>query len=145
MDIVNDAYDQIAHGYANKCMVFLICLGFSVIWVKYLPSSPFCSVVTTVTPINSLLLAPPEKPKTLLSSVQPFSHVRLFVTPWIAAHQASLSITNSWSLLKLMSIKSMMPSSHLILCHPLPFLPPIPPSTRVCSNESTLCIRWPKY
>ena len=63
----------------------------------------------------------------------------------IAARQASLSITNSWSSLKLMSIESVMPSSHLILCHPLLLLPPIPPSIRVFSNESTLCMRWPKY
>ena len=80
-------------------------------------------------------------------SVQ-FSHssrVRLFVTPWIAAHQASLSITNSWSLPKPMSIKSVMRSSHLILCHPLLLLPPIPPSIRVFSNQSTLRMRWPKY
>ena len=80
-----------------------------------------------------------------LSSVQSFSSVRLFPTPWIAARQASLSITNSWSLLKLMSIESVMPSSHLILCRPLLLLPPIPPSVRVFSNESALCMRWPKY
>ena len=80
-----------------------------------------------------------------LSSVQLLSCVRLFVTPWIAARQASLSITNSWSLLKLMPIKSVMPSSHLILCRPLLLLPPIPPSIRVFSNESTLRMRWPKY
>ena len=79
------------------------------------------------------------------SSVQSLSHVRLFVTPWIAARQASLSITNSWSSLRLTSIESVMPSSHLILCHPLLLLPPIPPSIRVFSNESTLCMRWPKY
>ena len=79
------------------------------------------------------------------SSVQSLSRVRCFVTPWIAAHQASLSITNSWSLLKLMSIMSVMPSSHLILCRPLLLLPPIPPNIRVFSNESTLCMRWPKY
>ena len=66
-------------------------------------------------------------------------------TPWITAHQAFLSITNSRSLLKLMFIKSVMPSSHLILCHPLLLLSPIPPSIRVFSNESTLCMRWPKY
>ena len=77
-------------------------------------------------------------------SVQSLSCVPLFVTPWIAAHQASLSITNSWSSPKLMCIKSVMPSSHLILCHPL-LLPPIPPSIRVFSNESTLLMRWPKY
>ena len=77
--------------------------------------------------------------------VQSLSHVWLFVTPWIAACQASLSITNSRSLLKLMSIESVMPSSHLILCHPLLLLPPIPPRIRVFSNESTLHVRWPKY
>ena len=80
----------------------------------------------------------------IFSSVQSLSHIRLFVTPWITACQASLSITNSRSLPKLMSIKSVMPSSHLILCHPLLLLPLIPPSIRVFSNESTLRIRWPK-
>ena len=79
------------------------------------------------------------------SSVQSLSLVRLFATPWIAAHQASLSIPNSWSSLKLMSIESVMPSSHLIFCRPLLLLPPIPPSIRVFSNESTLHKRWPKY
>ena len=80
-----------------------------------------------------------------ISSVQSLSHVWFFVTPWIAAHQASLSITNSQSSLILMTIKLVMPSSHLILCHPLLLLPPVPPSIRVFSNESTLCMRWPKY
>ena len=80
----------------------------------------------------------------VFSSVQ-FSCVRLFATPWIPACQASLSITNSWSSLRLTSIESVMPSSHLILCHPLLLLPPIPPSIRVFSNESTLRMRWPKY
>ena len=79
------------------------------------------------------------------SSVQSLSHVWLFATSWIAARQASLSITNSRSLLKLMSIESVMPSNHLILCHPLLLLPPIPPSSRLFSNESTLHMRWPKY
>ena len=79
------------------------------------------------------------------SSIQLLSRVRLFATPWISAHQASLSITNSQSLLKLMPIESVMPSSHLILCHPLLLLPPIPPRIRVFSNESALCIRWLKY
>ena len=79
------------------------------------------------------------------SSVQSLSHVRLFVSPWIAACQASLSITNSRSSLRLMSIESVMPSSHLILGHPLLLLLPIPPSIRVFSNESTLRMRWPKY
>ena len=81
----------------------------------------------------------------LFTSVQSLSHVRLFATPWIAARQASLSITNSRSSLKLMSIKSVMPSSHLILCHPLLLLPSIFPSIRVFSNELALRIRWPKY
>ena len=79
------------------------------------------------------------------SSVQSLSHVRLFATPRITAHQASLSIANSWSSLKLMSIELVIPSSHLILCRPLLLLAPIPPSIRVFSNESTLCMRWPKY
>ena len=79
------------------------------------------------------------------SSVQSLSRVQLFATPWIAARQASLSITNPRSSLRLTSIELMMPSSHLILCRPLFFLPPIPPSIRVFSNESTLRTRWPKY
>ena len=81
----------------------------------------------------------------LFSSVQSLSHVRLFVTPWTAAQRASLSITNSQSSLRLTSIESVMPSSHLILCRPLLFLLPILPSIRVFSNESTLRMRWPKY
>ena len=78
-------------------------------------------------------------------SDQSLSRVRLLVTPWIAAHQASLSITNSRSWPRLTSIESAMPSSHLILCHPLLLLPPNPPSIRVFSNKSTLHMRWPKY
>ena len=80
-----------------------------------------------------------------LSSVQSLSHVRLFVTPWTEARQASLFITNSQSLLKLMSIELVMPSSHLILCRPLLLPPSIFPSIRVFSNESVLRIRWPNY
>ena len=79
------------------------------------------------------------------SSVQSLSHVWLFATPWIAACQASLSITNSRSSVRLTSIESVMPSSHLILFRPLLLVPPIPPSIRVFSNESTLHMRWPKY
>ena len=82
---------------------------------------------------------------TVTSSVQSLSHVRLFVTPWTTARQASPSITNSRSLLKVISIQSVMPSNHLILCHPLLLLPPIPSSIRVFSNESALHIRWPNY
>ena len=80
-----------------------------------------------------------------VSSVQSLSRVRLFASPWTAAHQASLSITNSRSLLKLMSIRSVMPSNHLIPFRPLPLLPPIFPSIRVFSNELVVHIRWPKY
>ena len=80
-----------------------------------------------------------------LNSVQSLSHVQLFVTPWTAACQASLSITNTWSLLKLMSIESVIPSNHFILCRPFLFLPSIFLSIRVFSSESALCIRWPKY
>ena len=79
------------------------------------------------------------------SSFQLLSRVWLFVTPWTAARQASLSITNSWSLLKRMYIESVMPSNHLILCRPLLLPPSIFPSMRVFSNESILCIRWPKH
>ena len=81
----------------------------------------------------------------LFSSVQSLSHVRFFVTPWTAACQASLSTTNFRSLLKFMSIESVMPSNHLILCHPLLLPPSLFPSIRVFSSESVLRIRWPKY
>ena len=81
----------------------------------------------------------------MFRSVQSVSQVQHFVTPWTAKHQASLFITNSWSLLKLMSIESVMPSNHLILCHPLLFLPSVFPSIRVFSKELALCIKWPKY
>ena len=93
--------------------------------------------------LNKLFFKVPLEDSVQFSSV--LSRVRLFATPWIAAHQASLSITNSRSSLRLMSIESVMPSSHLILCRPLLLLPPIPPSIRVFSNESTLCMKWPKY
>ena len=86
-----------------------------------------------------------ERFSKIFSSVQSLSHVRLFATPWTAAFQASLSITNSWSLLKLMSIESVIPSNHLVLCCPLLLPPSIFPSIRVFSNESVLLIRWPKY
>ena len=95
--------------------------------------------------MDSLPLSHPGSPFATFSSVQLLSHVRLFATPWTAAHQASLSITNSQSLLRLMSIDSVMPSNHLILCHhSLLLLPPIFPSIRVFSNESVLPIKRPK-
>ena len=86
-----------------------------------------------------------EKLKSLLMKVQSLNRVQLFAVPWTAAHQASLSITNSRSLLKLMSIESMIPSNHITLCHCLLLLLSIFPSTRVFPSESVLCIRWPKY
>ena len=94
------------------------------------------------------LLSTPQESLPLqhsFSSVQSLNCVQLFVTPWTAAHQASLYITNSQSLLKLMSIELVMPSNHLILCHPLLLLPSVFLSIRVFSSESVLCIRWPKY
>ena len=109
------------------------------------------------TPVFSLLLshslvsrgwrnnASPDFRYIQFSSVQLLSRVQLFVTPWTAACQASLSITNSQGLLKLMFIESVMPSNHQTLCHPLLLLPPVPPSIRVFSNESSLHMRWPKY
>ena len=125
------------------------CYSFKSSHPRLLPQSPkvwylhlclFCclsyKVIVTIF-LNSIYIY------IQFSSFQSLSCVRLFATPWIAARQASLS--NSQSSLKLMSIESVMPSSHLILCHPLLLLPPIPPSIRVFSNESTLCMRWPKY
>ena len=99
------------------------------------PWLPLLSPASSLPPITFLSF----------SSVQSLSHVRLFVTPWTVACQASLPITNSWSLLRLRSIKSMMPSNHLILCRSLLLLPSVFPSIRVFSNESALHIRWPKY
>ena len=96
-----------------------------------------CGVLSLWTALVSVILQ--------FSSVQSLSRVRLFATPWITAHQASRFITNSQSSLKLMCTESVIPSSHLILCHPLLLLLPIPPSLRVFSNESTLCMRWAKY
>jgi len=99
-------------------------------------------------PFPFVLISLPFSPNRLslpVSSVQSLSRVQLFATPWTVARQASLSIANSWSLLKLMSIESVMPSSHLILCHSLFLLPSIFPSIRVFSSESVLCNKWPKY
>ena len=86
-----------------------------------------------------------SNPSVQLSSIQLLSHVQIFATSWMVACQASLFITNFWSLIKLMSIELVMPSNHLILCHPLLLLPLIFPSIRVFSNESALHIRWTKY
>ena len=113
-------------------------LPMSQLWRKALSIGHFTLFLTLYSCLQLL--------SQISQSVSQFSgSVRLFVTPWIAARQASLSITNSWSSLRLTSIESVKPSSHLILCHPLLLLPLIPPSIRVFSNESTLRMRWPKY
>ena len=112
------------------------------LWGSQLPAFRFFLDFLLVAYFNKLL---PSVTWFQFSSVQSLTRVLLFVTPLFAACQASLSITNSLSLCKLMSIKSVMPSSHLILCLPLLLLPPIPPSIRVFSNESTPHMRWPKY
>ena len=125
----------------------ILCLSFTISWSLH-------KLVSTelVMPSNHLIFCHPLlllcSIFTRLSSVQLLSHVQLCVTPWTSAFQASLSITNSQSLLKLIysnSIESVMPTSHLILCHPRLYLSSIFPSIRVFSNESALCIRWPKY
>ena len=108
----------------------------------------FCAHLPPVFPKQALTPTPETLPGRItwaVSSVQSLSRVQLFATPWTVARQASLSIANSWSLLKLMSIESVMPSSHLILCHSLFLLPSIFPSIRVFSSESVLCNKWPKY
>ena len=119
-------------------------------------SAPLDNLSTNQYPLNNPFSAHTRQSPFLLfvmrlpgwyqfSSVQWLSHVQLFATPWTAARQASLSITNSRSLLILMSIESVMPSNHLILCHSIPFPPSIFPNIRLFSNESVLRIRWPKY
>ena len=109
----------------SQCILILVKVNL--LWNRKSPNVPCCHEHTVFVAIQSLSL------------------VWLFATPWTAACQASLSITNSCSMLKLMPIKSVMPSNHLILCHPLLLLPSIFPSSRVLSIESVLCIRWPKY
>ena len=108
------------------------------------PGIKLASLCLLLWQVESLPTEPPGKPKDMCS-VQLLSHVWLFTTLWTAEYQGSLSITNSWSLLKLMSIKSVMPSNHLILSCPLLLLPSIFPSIRVFSKESVLSIRWPNY
>ena len=133
-------------------------MSFSNAWKWKVKVKLFSRVRLFTTPWSAAYQAPPPMgfprqeywsgvplPLPQFSSDQSLSRVQFFVTPWIAARQASLSITNSQSLLKLMSIKSVMSSSHLILFHPFLFPPPTPPSIRVFSNESTLHMRWPKY
>ena len=125
-------------------MLFFLQLAYRQDQSRYYGDCLLGFITSFHMPFN-LLLWPLKVPVNWISSVQSLSCVWLFATPWIEACQASLSITNSWSSLKPMSIESVMPSSHLILCHPLLLLPPIPPSARVFSSESTLRMRWPKY
>ena len=137
--------------YLVNCSSYILlkCLG------KDFNTSFIIVIVTYIMSLNALkiskmgflpfLIDKIEFNLTSVSSVQLLRHVQLFVTPWNAAPQAFLFITNSWSLLKLMSIDSLMPSNHLILCHTLLLLPSVFPSIRVFSNESVLHIRWPKY
>ena len=120
-------------------------LGWAKSWCQNEDSQRVHANQYSLGPLLLTYLLPQWAQLTLPSPVQSLSSVRLFVTPWITARQASLSITNSQSSLRLMSIESVMPSRHLILCHPLLLLPPITPSIRVFSNESTLRMRWPKY
>ena len=125
-----------------------ICVIFSEIPYKVAerPVSRLSNALALVTsPQVTLTWASLGKSWAQFCSVQSLSRVRLFETPWIAARQASLSVTNSRSSPKFMCIESVMPSNHLILCRPLLLLPPIPPSIRVFSNESTFRMKWPKY
>ena len=121
-------------------MFYLLIWQYSICWRCNMchPPPNLCCIILERSFLNYLLFS-------FRISVQSLSHVPLFVTPWTAACQDSLSITNCWSLLKLTSIESVMPSNHLILCHPLLLPPSIFPSIRVFSNESVLPIRWPKY
>ena len=129
-----------ANRYVESCSTSLI---IGEVQTKTTMRYHFTSIRLAI--IKQVLVRMWNNKNTIHSSVQSLSCVRLFVTPWITARQASLSITNSQSSLKLTSIELVMPSSHLILCRPLLFLPPIPASIRVFSNESTLLMRWPKY
>ena len=138
-----------------KCFCFHFKKGHMRSYMKTLLPGCQYSSEASLNCCNSSRLTSDQKPhgneeslrrtKQNISSVQSLSHVQLFVAPWITAHQASLSIINPWSSLKLMSIELVMPSSHLIRFRPLLLLSAIPPSIRVFSNESTLCIKWPKY
>ena len=139
----------------ENCTIASLLTGLFLLFWRSIFSSPYSNFKLGMKLMKEQLTGQSTKqsqgwrlpccPVPFSQSAQLLSRVWLFANPWITACQASLFITNSWSLLKLMSIRSVMPSSHLILCHPLLLLPPIPPSIRVFSNESTLHMRWPKY
>ena len=138
---------RVRHNWATELTDILIVLSISSL-TYFLFCSPSRNVLSNMVVIIHmwwLNLDQLKLNKITFNSVQSLSRVRLFVTPWTAARQDSLSITSSWSLLKLVCIESVMPSNHLILCHPLLLLPSNFPSIRVFSKESALCIRWPKY
>ena len=124
---------------------FLLCHSVFILELEFISMKQKLSQVNHLAILRYFFKLEAWKLLNQFSSVQPLSRVQLFVTSWMATGQASLSITNSWSLPKLMSIESVMPSNHLILCHPLSLLPSIFPSIRVFSNESALRIKWPKY
>ena len=135
LDVFRLKFHLFSNDWHWKILVMFKIMASSSLLSVWKPCQPRAWVPTFIQEVH----------RAMFSSVQSLTHVWLFANPWTAAPQASLSITNSWSLLKLMSIESVMPSSHLILCCPLLLLPPTPPSIRVFSSESTLCIRWPKY
>ena len=162
MEYSTECVYHIYYWYIFSFQVFLLqsiiwlplnMYSFPCLWVYLqefleveLLSQKLCIVLTPITKLSYKEVVSIHTLSTIsVQSVQSISRIQLFATPWIAARQASLSITNSRSSLKLMSIKSVIPSSHLILCRPLLLLPPIPPSIRVFSKESTLNMRWPKY
>ena len=139
--------------YIEQCVFLLLVLIVNVLSSKsiiYIYSNQDVRIIGFLQPANSnyyqfLESSPVLMCEVQFSSDQSLSRVQLFGTPWTATFQDSLSITNSWSLFRLMSIKSVMPSNHLILWHPLLLLPSIIPSIRLFSNESVICIMWPKY
>ena len=139
---------RVRHNWATNTFTFFFLL-FSIEWIPGSKMTGYmfgvCFIYYETSSCLSNLLCHFIFPSAALSSIQSLSRVWLFVTPWTAACQASLSIINSQSLLKLISIESVMPSTHIILCCPLLCPPSIFPSIRVFSNESALCIRWPKY
>ena len=144
-------YKNLVWSVSNIMSHYIIILGYTIVYLKhwsgFFPCGYFM-VVSTYGTVNREQISYTEMPllaHAKLSSVQLLNCVWLFATPWTAACQASVSITNSRSLLKLMSIQLVMPSNHLILCRPLLLPSSIFPSIRIFSNESVHCIRWPKY
>ena len=157
--LLKSSLENFEHCFASmwnkySCVVVWILFGIALLW-DWNENRPFPVLwpllsfpnllAYSVKHFDSITFYLTKTDKSKFSSVQSLSRVWLFATPWIAACQASLSITNSRSSLRLTSVESVTPSNHLILCRPLLLLLPIPPSIRVFSNESTLCTRWPKY